>query len=616
MKRAILLLHFVAEVCLIRASNLDSGGEARVGAGGPPLGHMQELGSHADPLPVEERWDFPHPHEFWEKYVKGSRAVVFREAAKRSPAFTKWTEEYLKETYPDLEVRLETKREKEGYVAVGDKGMGRDTLKNFFRTYKRNDREGDKYIVSELPTPMWHEYMVLPSLSCGLFKRNFVEIDLWFSSGGTSSILHKDAFNQLNCLINGTKEWKLIEYKYEKEIYKAYEPGDPGGGFSRINVTHVDMIKYPKISQVPWNFTVINKGDCLFLPKSMYHQVKSYGSMNLAISILFSRFDHLNPNKVTTKSFKECETDKPRFRPLSEFDVDLQYPGKGMMTMGYSELTGTISILLGLVRQHGHITKELIASIIPLENYLGLGATYEEAKKKHQEAADEAFSLLTGGDPNKKVDKKTILKLPRPALRKISIMHQQIHVSNIYEYEYYKMNPLHIARLLAVLVKSGSGTVAKHDFIEAYVDRLYGSKDFAERFWKDLAGEGAESVSKSKVIENFNKASRKYTPEEEEPWQDVEGKPQYEDWRQDPGEAYIYVKRNTKGEKDEEVLNELTQQLQKRQEEKERQGGGGEGGEGEGGEEEEEEGEDEGEGKQEEQTEKEEEPKDDKHDEL
>ena len=606
MKGILLLLRFAAEVFFIKAGNFDSGGEAHIGAGGPPLGHMQELGSHSDPLPVEERWDFPHPHEFWEKYVKGSRAVVFREAAKRSPAFTKWTEEYLKETYPDLEVRLETKREKEGYVAVGDKGMGRDTLKNFFKTYKKNDREGDKYIVSELPTPMWHEYMVLPSLSCGLFKRNFVEIDLWFSSGGTSSILHKDAFNQLNCLINGTKEWKLIEYKYEKEIYKAYEPGDPGGGYSRINVTHVDMIKYPKISQVPWNFTVINKGDCLFLPKSMYHQVKSYGSMNLAISILFSRFEHLNPDKVTAKSFRDCDTDKPRFRPLSEFDVDLQYPGKGMMTMGYSELTGTTITLLSLVREYGQITKEVIASAIRFEKYFRLpGVTHDEAVQKRQEDIDEAFNLLTGGDPNKKVDRKAVLKLPRPALRKVSLMMQETLVSNVYDYEYYKMNPLHIAKILAVLVKSGSSTVKRDEFIKAYVDRLYGSKQFGEQFWNDLAGDGAESVSKAKIMANFSNASRKYSPQEEERWQEVEGKPQYDDWREDPGEAYIYVRRDTAGEKDEELLTELKQQLLARQ--VERQKWMMEGDEGEA--------EEEAEGEEQNKTDNKE-TKDDKHDEL
>ena len=100
-----------------------------------------------------------------------------------------------------------------------------------------------------------------------------VEVDLWLSSGSSQSILHKDAFNTMNCLINGTKDWKIVLYKHEKDIYKAYEEGDPGGGYSKINVRSVDMLKYPKIATIPYYNITVHGGDCLYLPKSTYHQV-------------------------------------------------------------------------------------------------------------------------------------------------------------------------------------------------------------------------------------------------------------------------------------------------------------------------------------------------------
>jgi hypothetical protein len=106
-------------------------------------------------------------------------------------------------------------------------------------------------------------------LTCGTFKDHFVEVDLWMSGGGTSSILHKDAFNAINCLLNGTKQWKMIEYKYEDKINKAWEPPEMIGGYSKVNVKKVDLIKNPMISEVPWCNLTINAGDCLFLPKSM-----------------------------------------------------------------------------------------------------------------------------------------------------------------------------------------------------------------------------------------------------------------------------------------------------------------------------------------------------------
>jgi len=95
-----------------------------------PKGHLQPLGSHQDPdnTLIDELHEIPSSKVFWEKYVKPSKAVVLRGAATHSPAFTKWTDEYLKEKFGKLEVRLERKKEKSGQIPVGAKGIGRDTI--------------------------------------------------------------------------------------------------------------------------------------------------------------------------------------------------------------------------------------------------------------------------------------------------------------------------------------------------------------------------------------------------------------------------------------------------------------------------------------------------------
>ena len=54
----------------------------------------------------------PNPQKFYEDYVKPSRAAIFRNAMTETPAFKLWTDDYLKEHYGDLEVRLEGKKEK------------------------------------------------------------------------------------------------------------------------------------------------------------------------------------------------------------------------------------------------------------------------------------------------------------------------------------------------------------------------------------------------------------------------------------------------------------------------------------------------------------------------
>lgn len=52
---------------------------------------------------------------------------------------------------------------------------------------------------------------------------------MWINSGGARSILHKDSFNTINCVVNGSKEWKLVEFKYNDLIYQAWEGPQEAG---------------------------------------------------------------------------------------------------------------------------------------------------------------------------------------------------------------------------------------------------------------------------------------------------------------------------------------------------------------------------------------------------
>ena len=38
---------------------------------------------------------------------------------------------------------------------------------------------------------------------------------MWFSSGGTSSVVHTDAVENLNCLIAGTKRFTFVPPEYK-----------------------------------------------------------------------------------------------------------------------------------------------------------------------------------------------------------------------------------------------------------------------------------------------------------------------------------------------------------------------------------------------------------------
>ena len=56
------------------------------------------------------------------------------------------------------------------------------------------------------------EDVFLPKcLLCGGFADSVITSVMWFSSGGTKSVLHNDDLDNLNCLYDGNKELVMID---------------------------------------------------------------------------------------------------------------------------------------------------------------------------------------------------------------------------------------------------------------------------------------------------------------------------------------------------------------------------------------------------------------------
>ena len=60
-----------------------------------------------------------------------------------------------------------------------------------------------------------------------------------------------------------------------------------------------------------------------------WHQVRSYGSKNMAVSVLFSRLTEFDP--------AGCEGAKLDYTPLSDVNMVWTYPGHGPQTMGNTD---------------------------------------------------------------------------------------------------------------------------------------------------------------------------------------------------------------------------------------------------------------------------------------
>nr|CAB3258421.1 myc-induced nuclear antigen with a molecular mass of 53 kDa-like 1 [Phallusia mammillata] len=291
-----------------------------------PIGHNQWLGYHR---PSEGHIDviekMLHPTVFWEKYGSIGKPALFKGAAFNMPAISKWTDDYLLQNYGELRVKLESKHEK-AFKPEGNLGMGQDSIRYFINTYKNKD----KYMVSQIPDPLSKEVTVPQCILCGTLRKRILEANIWMSSGDTKSILHRDADNAFNCLLNGTKDWILIDPKHQDLLPIAVEAGTPYGGFTLINVNKVDLKKYPKFRDVPWYYANITAGDCLFLPKGHWHQVRSYGEKNLAVSILFSRINEFDDEGCS-------KDDLPPVEMLSDVPMVWTYDGFAAQTMGNTD---------------------------------------------------------------------------------------------------------------------------------------------------------------------------------------------------------------------------------------------------------------------------------------
>lgn len=66
------------------------------------------------------------------------------------------------------------------------------------------------------------EYALLKSLRCGGYTEVLQDAVVWFSSGGTKSVLHFDSVDNINCLFDGTKELLMINKVTAVQLILAF----------------------------------------------------------------------------------------------------------------------------------------------------------------------------------------------------------------------------------------------------------------------------------------------------------------------------------------------------------------------------------------------------------
>eukprot|EP00112_Aurelia_sp_Birch-Aquarium-sp1_P011282 Seg2372.2 transcript_id=Seg2372.2/GoldUCD/mRNA.D3Y31 product="JmjC domain-containing protein 5" protein_id=Seg2372.2/GoldUCD/D3Y31 len=458
-------------------------------------GHHGKLGQQCEPsVKTAELEEVPQPELFYEEFIKKNRPVVFRGAAKRSRAFSHWTEEYLKENFSNLTVRLEARAEDNHHLPTGKVGLGLDLLGNFMINYQNLDG----YIISQIATPMEKDVMVPPCLRCGTFAKSIQEVHVFLSAAGGKTALHKDPYNNIHCVFNGTKDWILIHPNQTHLVYMSLDSNYEWGGLSDINVDDIDLEIYPDIVKIQYSKIRLFKGDCIFMPSGYWHQVRSFGYMNSAVSMWFSFFDEFDN---TGCNDKVCD-----FTPMNEVDIIWRYSGFGNLTQGHMDIYILQKVLLLWADENGRIS---LRSFV--DHFFVLMDSSKERPAMVRDIAErkENFLRYLDAEDTGYTTKNVIRNLN---IQQLTDLVEVIHPNDISNTDVLEYGHLDVEEIRESILESltEDGKFDREGFIQRYTKELGGTEEKAKRVVSNLNLPMDGKTTKEQLMEQMDKALEPY----------------------------------------------------------------------------------------------------------
>lgn len=223
--------------------------------------------------------------EFLEQYYVKNQPVILTGIMQNWTAPTRWTPEYLKANYGQVEVEVQMNRNADRlYERKLDQHRQKMLLQDYVDLVFANQSGNDCYMVAN------NHNLDRPELQGLLedieFFPEFLDptdrqgrMFFWFGPAGTVTPLHHDPMNLLLAQVQGRKLVKMISPHQTPWIYN-YQ-----GVFSEVDIDNPDYDRYPLFQKVrPIEF-VLEPGEVLFIPVGWWHYVRS---LEVSISLSFT----------------------------------------------------------------------------------------------------------------------------------------------------------------------------------------------------------------------------------------------------------------------------------------------------------------------------------------
>ncbi|XP_070570099.1 uncharacterized protein [Ptychodera flava] len=337
------------------------------------------------------------------------------------------------------------------------------------------------------------------------------------SAGGGKTLIHKDLYDNVHCLFNGTKEWLMIDPSQSDLVYLSRDSKREFGGHAMIDVDAVDLRKFPKIKDVKYSHVTMNKGDCMYIPSGHLHQVRSNGYMNTGVAIWFSVLT--KTHNFDSSDCAEIENTKHSgsldFKPMNEVDVIWTSDGYGEMHQGHLDIYYLKTILLTSADEEGKIWLE------PFTNHFLQRGDKDEDHEDEDDGEDddddadlvqsirEQFKHLLDPEGRGYVTKEEVSSLTVDQLKELLLTFDHNDVSNSLEYEYGYISAEEITNLISGLF-AFDGRFLGEDFVQSYIKNVGGTAPKAEEILTALGASRDDYVTMDMVDRNLEQALAKY----------------------------------------------------------------------------------------------------------